>query len=217
MEILTEGQRSVLSLLGRSALRQEFFLTGGTALSAFYLHHRYSDDLDLFTESPLAVPRVPSVMEKVAADLGAAIQFRRMTGSFLECFLTLPSGELLEMDFAQDTPFRFGPRRLVEVLGIEVDNLLDISTNKLSALYDRSEPKDFVDVYVIHREVLPFPELVDTARQKHVGLDPYWLAQACARVREVGLLPRLVKPVTLEELRAFFEGQARRLMGDSAS
>lgn len=121
------------------------------------------------------------------------------------------------MDFAQDTPFRFGPRRLVEVLGIEVDNLLDISTNKLSALYDRSEPKDFVDVYVIHREVLPFPELVDKARQKHVGLDPYWLAQACARIREVGLLPRLVKPVTLEELRAFFEDQARRLMGQHSA
>lgn len=26
----------------------DFYLTGGTALSRFYLHHRYSDDLDLF-------------------------------------------------------------------------------------------------------------------------------------------------------------------------
>ena len=25
-----------------------FFLTGGTALSRYYVHHRYSDDLDLF-------------------------------------------------------------------------------------------------------------------------------------------------------------------------
>jgi hypothetical protein len=60
--------------------------------------------------------------------------------------------------------------------------------------------------------VLPFPELTERARQKHVGLDAYWLAQACARVREVQLLPRLIKPVTLDELRAFFEEQARRLM-----
>ena len=28
-----------------------FYLTGGTALSAFYLHHRLSEDLDFFTES----------------------------------------------------------------------------------------------------------------------------------------------------------------------
>lgn len=37
MEILTESQRAVISLIGRSPLRQEFFLTGGTALSVFYL------------------------------------------------------------------------------------------------------------------------------------------------------------------------------------
>jgi len=215
MEILTEKQRAVINLIARSPLRPEFFFTGGTALSACYLQHRYSDDLDFFTESDLAVPRVPAVMEKVAADLGAAIQFRRMTGSFLECFLTFPAGELVEMDFAQDAPFRFGPRRLVEELGVEVDNLLGIAANKLSALYDRSEPKDFVDVYVIHREVLPFPELVEKTRQKYVGLDSYWLAQACARAREVRMLPRLIKPVSLEELQAFFEDQARRLMANS--
>lgn len=179
MEILTEGQRAVISRVAQSPLRQEFFLTGGTALSACYLQHRYSDDLDFFTESPLAVPRVPPVMQKVAADLGATIEFRRITGSFLECFLTLPGGELVEMDFAQDAPFRFGPRRLVEDLGIEVDNLEDIAANKLSALYDRSEPKDFVDVYVIHREVLSFPRLVERARQKHLGSTPTgWLRRA---------------------------------------
>ena len=27
------------------------YLTGGTALSRFYLHHRYSDDLDFFVNS----------------------------------------------------------------------------------------------------------------------------------------------------------------------
>ncbi|MBW7858763.1 MAG: nucleotidyl transferase AbiEii/AbiGii toxin family protein [Leptonema sp. (in: Bacteria)] len=29
-----------------SDLKLPFFLTGGTALSRFYLNHRYSDDLD---------------------------------------------------------------------------------------------------------------------------------------------------------------------------
>ena len=27
----------------------KFYLTGGTALSRFYLNHRYSEDLDFFT------------------------------------------------------------------------------------------------------------------------------------------------------------------------
>lgn len=64
---------------------------------------------------------------------------------------------------------------------------------------------------------MPFPELVEKAGQKHVGLDPYWLAQACARVRDVRFLPRLIKPVGLDELRAFFEDQARRLMEGNPS
>ena len=36
-------------LLAEPTVAQHFFLTGGTALSVFYLHHRYSNDLDLFT------------------------------------------------------------------------------------------------------------------------------------------------------------------------
>ena len=39
-------QDHVLHLI--NALTTDFYLTGGTALSRGYLHHRFSDDLDLF-------------------------------------------------------------------------------------------------------------------------------------------------------------------------
>lgn len=43
-------QREVLlGLLNNETIRNMFFLTGGTALSVFYLHHRTSIDLDLFS------------------------------------------------------------------------------------------------------------------------------------------------------------------------
>ena len=32
-------------------LNKQFYFTGGTALSAIYLHHRESEDLDFFSES----------------------------------------------------------------------------------------------------------------------------------------------------------------------
>lgn len=32
-------------------LQLPFYLTGGTALSRFYYHHRYSDDLDYFVNN----------------------------------------------------------------------------------------------------------------------------------------------------------------------
>ncbi len=39
-------QNGVLNIITKSGT--PFFLTGGTALSRFYTHHRYSDDLDFF-------------------------------------------------------------------------------------------------------------------------------------------------------------------------
>ncbi len=41
----------LLKLLENEVIEQAFFLSGGTALSVFYLGHRISEDLDFFTKS----------------------------------------------------------------------------------------------------------------------------------------------------------------------
>lgn len=151
-------------------------------------------------------------MEQVAATLNATVSFTRRTGHFLECFLVSATGERLEMDFALDSPYRLQPTVFHAEIGLWVDNAQDISCNKLSALYDRADPKDFVDLYFIHHELVPLRELLPKAKQKHVGLDNYWLAQAFGRVTDVTLLPRLIKPVTREQLVQFFTSHIPWLM-----
>lgn len=47
-ESLYPLQNGVLSIVQRS--KTSFFLTGGTALSRYYAHHRYSDDLDFLID-----------------------------------------------------------------------------------------------------------------------------------------------------------------------
>jgi predicted nucleotidyltransferase component of viral defense system len=212
MDLLTPLQRRLLREIGRSPLRDEFFLTGGTALAAFHLHHRYSVDLDLFTENPAAVAQVPPTMQEITSRLGLEITFTRTLGMFLEAFVTSPDGERVEFDFAQDSPYRLESTRLDPDLDLLVDNPTDIACNKLSALFDRAEPKDFVDVYFVVQELLPFDRLVVLARQKHVGMDDYWLAIALAQVDQVRVLPRMVKPVSVDELRVFFLARAKELM-----
>ncbi len=56
-KILTAVQKSFLSEFEKSELREVFRLTGGTALSAFYLEHRLSEDIDFFSKEkvPLTV------------------------------------------------------------------------------------------------------------------------------------------------------------------
>lgn len=151
-------------------------------------------------------------MQEVSSRLQATISFTRTTGSFLECFLVTRAGERLEMDFARDAPFRFSPTVYRPEVGFLVDNPLDMACNKLSALYDRTDPKDFVDVYFIHHQLFSLEELLPKAQQKHVGLDSYWLAQAFARITDITHLPRMIKPVTLEQLRFFFTDKIRWLM-----
>lgn len=155
---------------------------------------------------------MPAVLQEVAGRLGAGVSFTRTLEHFLECFLVSAGGERLEMDFALDSPYRLEPKVLQGEFGLWADSLLDISCNKLSALFDRAEPKDFVDIYFIHQERIPLNELLPKAQQKHVGMDPYWLAQAFARAAEVRILPRMIKPVTIEQLSEFFTKQISWLM-----
>ena len=49
MEILTNLQRKILVLFSNLPDKDAFYLTGGTALSAFFIKHRMSLDLDFFT------------------------------------------------------------------------------------------------------------------------------------------------------------------------
>lgn len=51
IQLQTREQKIILDEVKQSDfLKSHFYFTGGTALSAAYLHHRYSDDLDFFSE-----------------------------------------------------------------------------------------------------------------------------------------------------------------------
>ena len=59
MEILTNRQIAVLQSIGREKfLTANVYFTGGTPLAAFYLRHRYSEDLDFFSEKPFSTDRL---------------------------------------------------------------------------------------------------------------------------------------------------------------
>ena len=49
--ILTPQQQKFLSLLTyNKEISNQFYFTGGTALTEYYIHHRESEDLDFFCE-----------------------------------------------------------------------------------------------------------------------------------------------------------------------
>ena len=96
--------------------------------------------------------------------------------------------------------------------GLRVESLLDMTVNKLQAMLTRFQPRDFVDMFFLLREG---PErdtdrLLDYVRAKFdVGADRLSLAARMLLARDIGELPRMLRPMTLEELISFFEEQAR--------
>lgn len=213
MDILTPLQKDFIRKFSESPFRDSFFLTGGTALSAFYLKHRFSEDLDFFTEIPEMVPRLAPWISKAARELNLEVEIRRQVASFIGCFFRgKQTDEVLKVDFAQDSPFRHEKIVLNSQWQIYIDNLTDIACNKLSALFDRSDAKDFVDIYFLQKEFMPFEKIVDLASKKHIGIDSYWLAQALYRVERIEKLPRMLKDISLPVLKEFFIQKAKNLL-----
>src|SRR3990167_8967517 len=101
-KILTPIQKEALDLLfSEEQFSKIFYLTGGTALSAFFLEHRHSDDLDFFTNAPDIDFLLP-LLKKFEQQGKLAIESR--TPQYIR---TRFKGEL-KTDFVQDVPFRVG-------------------------------------------------------------------------------------------------------------
>lgn len=69
--ILTAKQSHFLELIQKEPqITKRFYLTGGTALSEFYLQHRLSYDIDLFTEKEEVDQRlIDSFLKKISPTL----------------------------------------------------------------------------------------------------------------------------------------------------
>jgi predicted nucleotidyltransferase component of viral defense system len=199
--ILSPFQAEFLRLFFQNAIGQQFFLTGGTALAAFYLEHRYSQDLDLFTLESDALARVQMELDTIAAELGAVAKTTVATPTFRQAFVTR-NDESLQIEFVRDIAAQFGEHRRID--SVIVDALENIGANKVNAIFGRTDVKDFVDLYFILKAGLELFDLIEMAKQKDAGLTEFYLAGMMRQVRELNRLPRMLKPIDLDTLKEFY-------------
>lgn len=142
---LSSLQKQVLDELAKSPLKDIFYWTGGTLLSAVYLHHRLSQDLDFFSDTPFShdtiVGFVGGLKDRLALDY---IEEKKIHDRW-EFFLH--NKEELRLEFVHYNHPKVGERK--DWRGVVIDSLDDAATNKLMALVDRDEPKDVVDLYFL--------------------------------------------------------------------
>jgi predicted nucleotidyltransferase component of viral defense system len=205
LDILTPLQTRVLdAVFAEEAFARAFYLTGGTALAAFYLGHRYSDDLDCFTNEP-DTPFLWPMVQSLAGRLGFTVESRTAH------FIRVRFGEGLRVDFVHDVAFRVGvPMRHG---AWQVDSLENITLNKISAIQGRLDVKDYVDLYFLLRdrsgEILRW---LEQARGKDASIDPFTWSRLIGDVETFRILPRMIKPVELRDLVAFYRALRQSIL-----
>lgn len=207
---LTPLQADFLARFFAADVGQLFFLTGGTALAAYHLHHRRSVDLDLFTLDDLALREAGILVPQLAADLGCRIGRARQTEHFGQFLLESDTASPLQVDLVRDFGPQYGQHeRHGDVI---VDSLENIGANKLTAILSRTEPKDFVDLYFILHAGYGLDDLLAKAQEKDLGLQPFFLAGALRQVLHFQHLPTTTPPVSLSELQAFITALSDQLL-----
>ncbi|HSW30510.1 MAG TPA: nucleotidyl transferase AbiEii/AbiGii toxin family protein [Longimicrobiales bacterium] len=131
-------------------------LEGGTALAAYYVGHRQSEDLDLFGGPALDARDFRSFVEdRLPAEGLHVLGGGPASRGFAELLLGDDSmGEpgtphaVVRVQFGRASPFRLEPP-LATAEGPPVASYRDVCAGKLHALCDRFEPRDFIDLHCI--------------------------------------------------------------------
>lgn len=148
--ILSKNQKNILQAISADALFcRNFYLTGGTALAEFYLHHRLSEDLDFFSENEFNPQMIFVFFRKNQRSLGIKkIDYQQSFNRNL--FFLILNRDVIKTEF---TYFPF-PRIEVKLKknNLEIDSVLDIATNKLFTIYQKARARDFIDLYFITKK-----------------------------------------------------------------
>lgn len=141
---LLPAHRLVLEALARSPLGARYHLCGGAALSAFYLHHQLSRDLDLFTEGPVDAAEARAFIEGLP---GVELKRYLLQDGRRRFFVEL-NGHCLDVEFTHyPYPSVVPPHPVGGTL--RVASLSELFVNKLAVIAGRAEPRDDVDLYFL--------------------------------------------------------------------
>ncbi len=214
-KILTSEQKLVLNLFSKEEyLTKRFYLTGGTPLSAFYLFHRISEDLDFFSEEEVCLPSISNFIKKIQKKMGLVkVDYRKFLGlhSF---YLFFTDKKFLKVDFNY-YPF---PRmeKGLKYQNISIDSLYDIAVNKVHTIAMQARARDFIDIYFIIREKgYNFKRLLLDAKAKFDWhIDPIQLGTQLIKASNLSDYPRMLKKISHKKWKRFFINEAMKLRSE---
>jgi len=208
----SQTQRAIIiELANHDILQDHFFLTGGTALSVFYLHHRCSNDLDFFTLKPTDLSEIDFSIKTIWKNSYTKI---KESPNFLSVLI-----QNVKVDFVID-PISFDTERsrfsFDSKKYLLIDTIQNIVSNKFCTIVSRVEPKDFIDFYFINRlmKIDSLTPVYEDARKKDAIFDDpptvaYQIEQGIQFLQKnPDILPQLFIEIDYDDFYNFYRDTA---------
>src|ERR1035437_9675107 len=210
MNILTKTQEKFLKLLGTYSFSQKFYLSGGTALTEFYIPYRFSEDLDFFSENDVQIDEIIAFLTKLKKQIGFKNYEYNTSFNRNLFFLTFPT-ETLKLEF---TYYPFPPINIPKnEFGMKIDSIEDIAVNKLFTIYQKPRSRDFMDLFMIIKKYnFTIEDLIKKAKIKFDShIDLLKLGSQFFLAKELKDYPRLIDTLDDKEWQNFFLEEAQKL------
>jgi len=211
-KILSPLQKKLLDLFSENAsLKQNFYLTGGTALAVYYLRHRYSEGLDFFSVNPIDFLEINVFIKNISGRLKIHKTDFQQSYNRNIFFLHTPK-KILKLEFTY-FPFDQIEKPILKD-GVLIDSLTDIAVNNAFTIIQNPRARDFIDLYLIlkKRKEFSFPKLIKMARSKFdYQIDPIQLGAQLLKAKDIAGLPRMFIRIKHNQWRNFFLKQIEAL------
>jgi len=126
-------------------------LEGGTALAAYYLGHRQSEDLDIFGRADMDARDFGRALADAIEGLGMRLtRIGVANRGFAEYFVADHSvgGSAVRVQLLHASDYALAPANPTAE-GLPVGSFRDVAAGKAHAVCDRYEPRDFIDLHAI--------------------------------------------------------------------
>lgn len=208
--ILTPFQKEILDgICQEKFITDNFWLAGGTALSEFYLQHRYSEAFDFFTDNEGVLEKTRIKLVSALKKLDAkSVEYRTIQSSKI-FFLKGNQKEVIKTDFNYFPFPKFG--KMKNYNGLKIASLLDITISKLDAILTRNKARDFVDLYFIQKkQPLDLDFLLKKLEEQiSLKIDPLFLAGRLFKAQEIKDYPKMIKSFSKEKMVEYFVNLAK--------
>ena len=215
--VLTPNQVKTLKAIATSNLAKEFYFSGGTALSHYYLQHRLSEDLDFFREEEFDVQATYVALKSLKTQIKYdKIDFQTNMNRNL-FFLHFQDKSILKLEFTYYPFAQVEPPKIID--GLLVDSAIDIATNKLFTIVQTPRGRDYYDLYyLINKYGYTIAKLRMLAKQKFDWhIDPLMLATQLNKANTFLDDPILIEKNDAAIIFNYFDEEAKKLSSEILS